>query len=333
MTSPIVQTNKPLALRVALVSDEAVGVKSVTLIAENGGRLPPFSAGSHIELSFEADGLPSGLRRHYSLLNDPDETHRYVIGVGLHPHSRGGSRYVHESLRVGERLQASAPRNHFPLVEDAGLSILVAGGIGVTPLLAMARRLSRIGQRWRMYYCLRSPARAAFLDQLLALPGGEVITVYDGCPGVRPLDLQDVMAKAGDADHLYCCGPASLMSAFEAAGQARSPPTLHVEWSEAPAVTASDLACPAGALTVHLAKSGITVQVPEDRSILAELEAAGVDVPNSCGDGICGTCETRVLRGRPLHRDHVLTAAERERGDRMMVCVSRCLDQELTLDL
>lgn len=333
MTPEKLETNDTIALRVKSVRDEAEGVKSVELVADHGEFLPRFTAGSHIELSVAAEGFPSGLRRHYSLLNDPDETHRYVIGVGLHPQSRGGSRYVHDSLRVGERVEASVPRNHFPLVEDADLSILVAGGIGVTPLLAMARRLSRLGKRWRMYYCVRTPARAAFLDQLLALPGGEVITVHDGCPGVRPLDIDDVMASAGAADHLYCCGPAGLMSAFEAAGRTRSPATLHVEWFEAPAVPANAANAPTGAITVHLAKSGITLNVPAHRSILADAEAAGIAVPNSCGDGICGTCETRVLRGRPLHRDHVLTAAERERGDRMMVCVSRCLDAELTLDL
>jgi vanillate O-demethylase ferredoxin subunit len=326
------ETSERLAVRVDSVRDEALGVKSVALVAEHGGALPAFTAGSHIEIALAAEGFPSELRRHYSLLNDPQETYRYVIGVGLHPQSRGGSRYVHDHLRVGERLKACVPRNHFPLVEDAALSILVAGGIGVTPLVAMARRLSRIGRRWRMYYCVRTPARAAFLDQLLALPGGEVITVYDGCPGVRPLDLDAVMASAAEADHLYCCGPAGLMSAFETAGRTRSPSTLHVEWFEAPAVAPSNAAAP-GAITVHLAKSGITLQVPADQSILTAAEAAGIAVPNSCGDGICGTCETRVLRGRPLHRDHVLTAAERDKGDRMMVCVSRCLDPELTLDL
>jgi vanillate O-demethylase ferredoxin subunit len=325
--------NDDLHLTVQDVRSEGEGVKSVTLVRADGGPLLAFTAGAHLELAFPAPSFPDGLRRHYSLLNDPAETDRYVIGVGLHPSSRGGSRFVHEGLQAGAVLAASEPRNHFPLHEDASFSVFIAGGIGITPMLAMARRLSRLGRRWRLYYCVRTPARAAFLASLMALPGGEVIPVYDGCPGVRPLDLQQVMDAAAPDHHLYCCGPAGLMTAFQQAGEGRDPATLHVEWFEAPAAPAEPAAPETGALVVHLEKSQRTVRVPADRPILTELLAAGIDVPNSCGDGICGSCETRVLRGRPLHRDHVLTAAEREKGDRMMVCVSRCLDPELTLDL
>jgi vanillate O-demethylase ferredoxin subunit len=322
-----------LELLVHEVRDEADGVKSVTLVHPEGAALPAFTAGSHIEVTFSAPGFSEGLKRHYSLLNDPSETHRYVVGVGLHPSSRGGSRFVHDHLRAGELLASTLPRNHFPLEESAEFTVLIAGGIGVTPLLSMATRLSSLGRKWRLYYCVRTPSRAAFLADLLALQGGEVIPVYDGRPGIRPLDLQQVMDSCSPNDHLYCCGPVALMNAFEAAGRVRSPSTLHVEWFEAPAVPETPAGDTQTALTVHLARSGRTVIVPAGRTILAELEAVGIDVPNSCGDGICGTCETRVLRGRPLHQDHVLTAAEREKGDRMMVCVSRCLDPEITLDL
>ena len=326
-------TDRSLELRVDAVHDEAAGVKCVTLVAPNGGALPPFTAGSHIELTFATPAFPEGLRRHYSLLNDPEETHRYVIGVALHPRSRGGSRFVHDSLRVGASLQSTPPRNRFPLEETAEMTIFIAGGIGVTPLLSMARRLSRLNKPWRFYYCVRTSAQAAFRDQLFALPGGDVVTVHDGCPGVAPLNMQSVMDSASPGVHLYCCGPAGMMSAFERAGQSRAPSTLHVEWFEAPAASTSDATSTLGAITVHLAKSGKTVHVLADQSILCALEAAGIEVPNSCGDGICGTCETRVLRGTPVHRDHVLTPAERAKGDRMMVCVSRCVEPELTLEL
>ncbi|WP_435513143.1 PDR/VanB family oxidoreductase [Variovorax sp. LT1R16] len=330
---PTIANDLPLVLRVHSVRDETPGVKSVVLVSAGGEPLPTFTAGSHLELMFAAPDLPMGLRRHYSLLNDPTETDRYVIGVGLHPQSRGGSRYVHEALGVGAAVLSSLPRNHFSLCEHAPMSVLIAGGIGVTPLLAMARRLSRLGLRWRLYYCVRTPARAAFLDQLLSLPGGEVVTVFNGCAGVTPLNLEEVVRQAERDDHLYCCGPAPMMAAFEAAGRLRDPATLHVEWFEAPPISAGADTVTSGELIVHLAKAGISLRVPPDRSILSAVEAAGIEVPNSCGDGICGTCETRVLRGRPLHLDHVLTASEREKGDRMMVCVSRCLDPELTLDL
>lgn len=320
-----------LRLRVADVVAESEDVRTVTLVAATDDALPAFTAGSHVELALPASGSQPLLRQ-YSLLNDPQERHRYVVGVGLHPQSRGGSQFVHRTLKVGEVLQASAPRNRFPLAESAEMTTFIAGGIGVTPLLSMASRLSHLGKPWRMYYCARTPSRAAYLDRLLALNGGEVVTVFDGCPGVRPLSIDDVVESLGPAEHLYCCGPAGMLAAFEHASRSRDPATVHVEWFEAPA-PGSNVREEKGALTVRLARTGMTIAVPADRSILDAVQAAGIDVPNSCGDGICGSCETRVLRGRPMHRDHVLTAAERASGDRMMVCVSRALDPELTLDL
>lgn len=328
-TDPGDKIEPRVELRVEHMLDAALGVKAITLVAADGAALPAFSAGSHVELELATPEGP--LTRQYSLCNDPSETHRWVVGVGLHPASRGGSRHVHRALAAGTRLKARLPRNRFVLDESAGMTVLVAGGIGVTPLLAMARRLSALQRPWRFYYCAKTPAHAAFLPELLAL-GGEVIPVHDGCPGVRPLDLQAVVASCTPQTHLYCCGPSSMLKAFEAAGRGRDPSTMHVEWFEAPAA-ATPSTDEAQALTVHLERSGRTLQVPAGRSILDVALEAGVDVHNSCGDGVCGSCETRVLAGRPLHRDHVLTAAERARGDRMMVCVSRCLDPELTLDL
>lgn len=327
------QNNLDLTVRVESVCSEAQGVKSVTLVATEGGQLPPFEAGAHLEVALPTGCSRKILLRQYSLLNDTQDRDRYVIGVGLHSQSRGGSLFIHQQLQPGQHLVVRPPRNRFSLVENAEMSVFIAGGIGVTPLLCMARRLTRLGRPWRFYYCVRTPAHAAFLDQLMTLGGGEVIPIYDGCPGVQRLNMREVMEGAAPGTHFYCCGPAGMMTAFEMAGRTRDPSTLHVEWFEAPAAPEPTEPESDGAIVVHLAKSGITIQVPPHQTILEQLEAAGINVPNSCGDGICGTCETRVVAGRPLHRDHVLTATERERADRMMVCVSRSLDPELTLDL
>jgi vanillate O-demethylase ferredoxin subunit len=320
-------------LRVDSVRDEAAGVKSVVLVSATGEELRPFTAGSHIELGIPGrEGVPV-LSRHYSLLNESGDG-RYVIGVGLHPASRGGSQYIHGSLRAGEVLRSGAPRNNFPLNESAGMSTFIAGGIGVTPMLAMARRLSRLGREWRMYYCVRTPRHAAFLNDLLSLPGGVVIPVYDGCAGIRSLDIEAVAARANPDDHFYCCGPAPMIAAFERANRARDPDTVHVERFEPQMTpTTPEAAADRREFRVRLVKSGVMLKIPPDRSILSEVLEAGVDVPNSCGSGICGSCETRVLAGRPLHCDQVLTASERQKGDRMMICVSRSQNDELTLDL
>lgn len=296
------------------------------------GELPRFEAGAHIDVEVPAPGGP--LLRQYSLCNDPAETYRYVIGVGRDAASRGGSAWLCERAQAGDRLRISAPRNHFPLVEDAAHTVLLAGGIGITPLLAMARRLSAVGRPWTLYLCVRSPERAAFLDEARHLPG-QVLPVFDGMPGIHSLDLQAVAASAAPGTHLYCCGPAPMLHAFEAACAGRDPATVHVEWFKAREVAQAGTASAAGerAFQVHLQRSGRRLDVPAGQSVLDVLLAAGVEVPHSCCDGVCGTCETRVLSGRPDHRDAVLLGADAHAQDRMMVCVSRCHDEVLTLDL
>jgi vanillate O-demethylase ferredoxin subunit len=210
----------------------------------------------------------------------------------------------------------------------------VAGGIGITPLLAMARRLSQLGRAWTLYYCARTPSHAAFLDDLQALPG-TVVTVFDAIPGGKPIDLQMVLRRAPAGAHFYCCGPESLMQAFEAAAGGRDPATIHVEWFK-PRPVAAVLANTQGAarsFPVHLARSAITLNVPAEKSILDVLLEAGIPVPHSCCDGVCGTCETRVLGGIPEHLDSVLFGDDAKAIDKMMVCISRCRSAELTLDL
>jgi vanillate O-demethylase ferredoxin subunit len=313
----------------------ADGVVAIELRAVDGYELSPFAAGSHIDVELPVrDAHGHFIVRQYSLCNDPVEQHRYVIGVGRDANSRGGSTYLHDHLKVGDIVHISTPRNHFQLYEPAPSSVLVAGGIGITPMLAMARRLSALGQPWTLYYCARTPERAAFLDELQALPG-TVIPVFDGVPGGAPIDFAQVMTDAPADAHLYCCGPTTLMEAFERAAATREPSSVHVEWFKPRPVPANSTtgADADGEFIVKLAHSGVTLTVPAQKSILDVLIEAGVAVQYSCCDGVCGTCETRVLEGVPDHRDSVLLGEDANAPDRIMVCVSRCSGASLTLDL
>jgi len=312
----------------------AEGVIALELRAVDGDELSPFTAGSHIDVEMPVkDAHGHFTVRQYSLSNDPFERHRYVIGIGRDHNSRGGSAYLHDHAHIGDVLHISAPRNHFQLYEPADFSILVAGGIGITPLLAMAHRLSALGKPWRLYYCARNRQRAAFLDELQGLPG-EVIQVFSGVPGGERIDLDAVVRHAPADAHLYCCGPSGLMEAFERAASQRPSPNVHVEWFKPrPAETSQVVHEEASPFEVKLANSGVTLSVPADKSILDVLIDAGVAVQHSCCDGVCGTCETRVLGGIPDHRDYVLLGEETKATDRIMVCVSRARSASLTLDL
>jgi vanillate O-demethylase ferredoxin subunit len=310
-------------------------VVALDLRAQDGIELPHFTPGSHIDIELPVrDSNGHFMVRQYSLSNDSAETHRYVIGVGRDASSRGGSVFLHDQVEVGASLRISTPRNHFPLQESAQHSVMVAGGIGITPLLAMARRLSTLGKAWTLYYCARTPAHAAFLDELQGLPG-TVITVFDGVPDGKPIDLPAVVRDAPVEAHLYCCGPASLMQAFEAAASGCDPAKVHVEWFK-PRPTAAPTSMRThedAPFPVHLARSGKTLGIPPDKSILDVLLEAGIAVPHSCCDGVCGTCETRVLEGIPDHRDSVLFGEDAKATDKMMVCISRSKSAGLTLDL
>ena len=311
-----------LKLRVVELVAEAEGVVVVELRDPAGGELPAFTAGAHIELH-----LPDGLVRQFSLCNAPGERHRYRVGVGLAPNSRGGSAYVHRTLRVGDLVGVTPPRNNFPLAEHAREQVFFAGGIGITPVMAMIQWCEANARPWRLYYLVRSRQRAAFLQQLEAY--GERVTL----PVDDEQGLFDVAATVGRQDassHLYTCGPTALMLAVEAAQHGRPPENVHFEWFVPKAPTAPQRDA---AFTVKLARSGLSLEVPPDRSILQVLEAHGVQVVSSCREGTCGSCEVRVLAGTPEHRDSVLSAAEKASNSTLLVCVSRALSGTLELDI
>lgn len=316
-----------LSLRVRSLRWEADGVLSVELVAPNGAPLPPFEAGAHVDIALPLTG--GTVSRSYSLCNDPVETRRYIVGIGRDRASRGGSRWVHEHLRPGALLQVTPPRNHFRLNEAAPTFALVAGGIGITPILAMARRLHALGKPVRALVAARTREAAAFVDEMSALV--PELTLHLDSEAGGPPDLRAWLAALPQGTGVYCCGPAPMLDTFERSCAEVGLADAHIErFTAAPAVAD---AAPAGAYTVVLERRGLTLEVNADKGLLDTLLDAGVDVPYSCMEGVCGTCETRVLDGEIDHRDGVLSAIEKQRGDVMMVCVSTCKGKRLVLDL
>lgn len=317
------QVRQTLAVRLRTIRHEAAATNTYEFEAADGAALPPFTAGSHIDLH-----LPNGLVRSYSLCNDASETQRYVVGVNRDPASRGGSSCVHDALRVGMTLTIGAPQNNFPLFEAAPHTVFIAGGIGITPIMSMIRRLEALGRSWELHYCTRAPDVTAFAGALREY-GARAQFHHDGVPGGERLDLAALLRRHDAATHFYCCGPGAMLDAFEAAAAPLDDPErFHVEYFAAKETPAAS-----GGFTVRLARTDRTIAVEAGKTILDALLAAGVDVIYSCSQGVCGACETRVLEGVPEHRDMVLTKAEREANRSMMVCCSGSKSACLVLDL
>ncbi|MGO3741682.1 PDR/VanB family oxidoreductase [Kerstersia sp.] len=324
-------------LRVSRVTAEAKDVLAIELVDPDGAALPPFTPGAHLEMR-----LGNGMIRHYSLLNDCSERQRYVVGVGLAPDSRGGSRFIHGGLREGDSVKVTGPHNHFALDEQAGGYCLVAGGIGVTPILAMARWAERQGRPWRVIYTARGRHRAAFYEDLLALDQGRgrVQLHFNDEQAGRLLAVEALAASLGPDEHLYCCGPDPLMQAVRQATAAQAG-RVHFEWFAAPVSAPGADAGPAaataagsgGGFEVILRQSGQTLWVSEEQSILEAMEEAGLSPAFSCRAGICRSCETRVHAGTPDHRDLVLSDEEKQANDTMLICCSRALTPALELEL
>ena len=310
-----------LSLRIISATWEAPNIISYELRPPEGGELPAFTAGAHIDIT-----LPNGLVRSYSLLNPQSERHRYVIAVQKDRASRGGSRWVHENFRAGDLVTVNGPRNNFPLDEAAEKSVLIAGGIGITPILSMVERLGAIGRDWELVYCSRKRGGTAFLERLQGKP--QVRFNFDEEPGGRMLDIAAVVKAAPPQAHLYCCGPLPMLEAFEQATKDLPRERVHVEYFTAKAPPAVE-----GGFTIVLAKSGLTLSVAPGKTILDTLRDNGFDTPFSCTEGVCGTCETRVLEGVPDHRDLILTEAERASNKTILICCSGSKSDKLVLDL
>lgn len=314
---PLREARTQIAARIVALRVEAEDVVSLTLRGV-GGPLPVWEPGAHVDLH-----LPGGLIRQYSLCGEPGADWRIaVLRLG---DGRGGSLAVH-ALRLGEVVSVSAPRNHFPMAA-ADRMLFVAGGIGITPILPMVRRAAAMGADWRLIYLGRNADRMAFAAEVAALDPFRVSLVQTDRDGMPDVSAYPALAAGAVT---YACGPSGLLTALEAAFAAEGRHgDLHLE-RFAPVIVAQP---GDGVVRLHLARSGRFVDVGPDTSLLEGLRAAGVDHPSSCEQGFCGTCECRVLKGVPDHRDTLLSDQERARGDVMLPCVSRAISGELTLDL
>lgn len=314
-----------IQVRVASVTDEAEDIRSLELVDAEGNLLPQFSAGAHIDVH-----LTDKLVRQYSLCNDPSERTRYVIAVLRDPQGRGGSAAVHE-LKRGDQIRISAPRNQFELV-PGGRAMLVAGGIGITPILSMAQSLAAAGNPFSLHYATRTRKRTAFMESLGASSFAQSVSHYwskeaDG----RKLDLAELLQSPELEDHLYVCGPRNFMdSVIETARRQGWPEErIHYEFftGEVVRLDSDD------SFTVQLVSSGMSVEVPKEKTVVEALAAAGIEIPTSCEQGICGTCLTGVVRGVPDHRDMFLTVEEQTCNDKFLPCCSRARTSVLVLDL
>jgi vanillate O-demethylase ferredoxin subunit len=271
------------------------------------------------------------LVRQYSLCNFPGESHRYQIAVLKDAQSRGGSVAMH-AMAVGHLLRISDPKNHFALAHSAKHSVLVAGGIGITPILCMAERLSAIGASFTLHYCTRSADRTAFVDRIHASAFAERVQFHsDDGPVAQRFNARSGMTAPLDGSHLYVCGPSGFMDWVLGSARERGWPEdgLHREYfSAAPVDTTLD-----GSFEVQIASTGAVIRVPANLSVVAALAGAGIELPISCEQGVCGTCLTRVIGGTPDHRDAYLTPDEQAHGDQFLPCCSRAKSPRLVLDL
>ena len=316
---------KELAVKVVKKSAEALDINAYELVAAGAEDLPAFDAGSHIDVH-----LPNGLVRQYSLCSSPSQEGRYRIAVLRDPKTRGGSEAAHDMVNEGDTLRISAPRNLFKLAASASPSILLAGGIGVTPLLAMAYHLHSLGLPFELHYFARSRERVAFLAELLASEFADRLVLHldDEVPA-RVQPLRELLAALPRDAHLYTCGPSGFLAHVLDTARALSWPDaqVHYESFAAPEPVSGD------SFDVRIRSTGESVTVGLDETVVAAVARLGIEIPVSCEQGICGTCVTRVVEGTPDHHDQYLTDEERTANDQFTPCCSRSLSKLMVLDL
>jgi ferredoxin-NADP reductase len=310
-----------ISIRLSCVRPAAEDINLYELARPDGAPLPPAEPGAHIDLH-----LPNGMTRQYSLVIPDTSPRSYTLGIKRDPNSRGGSRYIFDELMAGQALTISAPRNHFALAAGAPHHVLIAGGIGITPIHAMTQKLRGDGAAFELHYAGRSRNQLAFRGELANAAFSHLHC--DDEHGGALLDLARVIALAPQGSHFYCCGPAPMLEAFRAVTAAIPQQRVHFE-SFAPTAEASR----AGGFIVQLARSGREIFIAPGQSILETLREAGLTLDSSCQEGICGVCETKVISGIPDHRDAVLSEHEHAANDSMMICCSGCKGDRLVLDL
>lgn len=314
-----------LRLRISRITLEAEDIRSFEFVDPLGRELPPFTAGAHIRVH-----LGEGLSRSYSLSSDPKDRHRYEIAVLREENGRGGSKAMHDNLREGDLIEISPPANHFPLAgREATGHLLLAGGIGVTPMMAMIAELESRGARWHMHYLTRSPEKTAFRDRLAPhVASGKVTIHHDGGDPEKGPGIPNLLSDFAVGTHLYYCGPPGFMTACGNNLEAWPPHCVHREFFAAPESQGEQVNTP---FEIRLRSTGQTFTVPEDATIVDVLREAGFSVETDCEEGYCGTCITRYLSGEPEHRDTVLS--EKERGSYVMLCCARAKRGPLEIDL
>lgn len=309
------------------VRQEADGVRSFVLIKKGLFKLPAYDPGAHIDVH-----CGEGIIRQYSLCGDPADRRRLMIAVRQVDPSRGGSDLMHRVVKAGDRLEIGAPRNNFPLDEEAPHSVLLAAGIGITPIIAMADRLHALGRSFVLHYFSRAAEHTAFRARLTHGGYAEKVTFHEGLDVQATGETLDkILAQPVTGGQVYMCGPGPFMDRAETAAKVHWPvEAINLErFAAKPALAGA----PTQPFTVELARRGITLQVGADQTILEVLEANDIDAAFSCEQGVCGTCTTDVLRGTPEHRDSFLSPKQRGGGKVMCLCVSRAKGETIVLDL
>ena len=312
-----------IRVRVSDIHDTATDIKAIELTSIEA-QLPTFQPGAHIDVH-----LPNGMIRQYSLANATGQTDRYIIGVKRESESTGGSSYVHDTLRVDDVIAVSAPRNNFPMRRDAVKTILIAGGIGITPMLSMAQALHHSSMPFDLHYFVQGSEHVAFKHIVDTFQSSLVIHSALDPEGTQK-KLKDILSTYNDAHHMYVCGPGPMMDATRAIAQSNHWPDDAVHFEYFKNTQVQDDSVP---FEVSLSRSGLTLQVPSGKSLLEVLRENDVDLPSSCEQGACGTCKVTVTEGEPLHQDVYLSETEKQKGNCMMTCVSRAKSNSLTLDI
>ena len=312
-------------LRVQAIRWQAQGICSYELVDPEGHAIDPFEAGAHVDIH-----LPGGVMRSYSLAGDPRDTSYWLLGVLLETKSRGGSSAMHNKVRAGDILKVGAVRNAFPLVNDAKHTILIAGGIGITPLKSMAHSLKVQGASFELHYCAKGPSYAAFTKELQDLvPPEQLHFHFDGGDPSKGLDIASLLKVVSPNTHVYYCGPAGFMQACADASAHWPKEMVHCEHFKPPET--HELQLQDGAFEVRLIKSGETIQVGQDQTIVRAIELTGRRVPTSCLSGLCGACKVEYVDGEVDHRDYILS--DDEKTHCLTVCVSRAKGKTLSLNL
>jgi len=326
-TNPASATASTLSLLVRQIRYEATGINSYELVDPQGDDLPAFTAGAHLDIH-----IKPGLIRQYSLCNDPTDRKRYVIAVLKAESGLGGSKALHDTLRVQDLVKVSVPRNHFPLKPDAEKIVLLAGGIGITPLKAMIHTLDKASLDYQLHYCARDASCAAFTDTFA--DHAKVHVHYDNGDPAQGLDIAALLAAPDDGTHVYFCGPPGFMQACLQATQGWPAGTVHCEYFKAPVAERTDKAQTSetdGSFKVKIASTGQQIGVPADKSLIEALSEAGIELETSCVSGLCGTCKIRYLEGEVDHQDYILSPDEQ--SEYLTACVSRAKSELLVLDL